>query len=58
MSKRCDICGREPRKSFTRSHSNIATSRRQFVNLQSRKVEGKQVKICTRCLRTAKKNKK
>ena len=55
MSKKCDICGREPQKSFSRSHSKIATKKRQFLNLQTKKIGGKKLKICTRCLRTLKK---
>ena len=37
-----------------RSHSNVATKRRQLVNLQPRIIDGKQVRLCTRCLRTMK----
>ncbi len=36
----------------TRSHSNIATKVRRMVNLQTRKIQGVKMKLCTRCLRT------
>ncbi|MFA7286628.1 MAG: L28 family ribosomal protein [Patescibacteria group bacterium] len=52
MAKICDQCGRGSAKANSRSHSNIATIRRQHINLQSRTIDGKQVKICTSCLRT------
>lgn len=54
----CDVCQRGSQKSATRSHSNIKTITRQHINLQSRKVDGKKIKICTKCLRTASKEKK
>lgn len=38
--------------SVSRSHSNIASKKRQFVNLQTKKVEGKRTRICTACLKT------
>ena len=53
MAKICSQCGRTALSGQSRSHSNIATKRRQNVNLQSRKIDGDRVKICTRCLRTA-----
>jgi len=49
MTKICDFCGRVPRTSFSRSHSNIATKRRQNINLQIIRIGGKKLKICTRC---------
>lgn len=52
MSRVCQLCGRGSLKSYTRSHSNIATKRRQHLNLQKATINGKQVKACTRCLRT------
>ncbi|MBI2411494.1 MAG: 50S ribosomal protein L28 [Candidatus Kerfeldbacteria bacterium] len=56
MSKVCDICERGYLKGNSRSHSNIATIKRQQVNLQSATIEGKRVKACTRCIRTVAKN--
>jgi ribosomal protein L28 len=52
MSRTCEVCGRRPLKAKSRSKSNIATIRRQYLNLQSKIINGKQVKICTKCLKT------
>ncbi|OGY46770.1 MAG: 50S ribosomal protein L28 [Candidatus Buchananbacteria bacterium RIFCSPLOWO2_01_FULL_46_12] len=48
----CDICGRMALKGNSVSHSNIRTIRRQRLNLQSKKVDGKNLMVCTSCLRT------
>lgn len=37
---------------FSRSHSNIATKKRQHVNLQTLVLEGRRVQACASCLRT------
>ena len=55
MSRICSICGRGPKKTIQRSHANNKSITRKFVNLQPRKVDGAKIKICTKCLRTAKK---
>ena len=55
MSKVCDICGRGPHKTMTRSHSHIGTKKWQHINLQSKKIDGKTVKICTKCIKTSNK---
>lgn len=56
MSARCDVCGRGAQYGHHVSHSNRKTNRRFNVNLQKRRlmIDGvvKNVKICTRCLRT------
>jgi large subunit ribosomal protein L28 len=52
MSRICDVCGRGPNQANLRSHSNVASKRRQMVNLQTKKIDGQKVKSCTRCLRT------
>ena len=52
MARKCSKCGRGPIKGATRSHSNIKTKRRVYVNLQWQKVNGKKMKICTKCLKT------
>lgn len=52
MSKRCDICGRKPQSAIKRSHSHIATKTRKFLNLQSKKIDGKKLKVCTKCIKT------
>ncbi|MFZ5364537.1 MAG: 50S ribosomal protein L28 [Patescibacteria group bacterium] len=57
MSRRCDVCGKGPLKSATRSHSNIKTKKRLHVNLQTKKIDGKRTKICANCLKTKSKNK-
>ncbi|MFA4834188.1 MAG: bL28 family ribosomal protein [Patescibacteria group bacterium] len=58
MAKKCDVCGRGSTKGASRSHSNIKTIKRQYINLQSKKINGKKTKICTACIRTMAKNKK
>jgi len=58
MAKKCDICGRGSTKGASRSHSNIKTIKRQHINLQSKRVNGKKMKICTACIRTMAKKKK
>lgn len=55
MAKQCDICQRSATKGASRSHSNIKTLRRQGINLQNCKVDGGTIKVCTSCLKTAKK---
>ena len=57
MAKKCDICGRGSTKGASRSHSNIKTNKRQNINLQSKKINGKRVNICTKCIKTAAKPK-
>ncbi len=52
MAKRCDACNRGATKDASRSHSNIKTLKRQHINLQTKHVEGKTLKICTSCIRT------
>jgi len=58
MAKKCDICGRGSTKGASRSHSNIKTIKRQHINLQSKRVNGKKMKICAACIRTMAKKKK
>lgn len=38
--------------SFTRSHSNIATKKKQHINLQTVLKNGARVKACANCIRT------
>jgi len=42
--------------SFTRSHSNIATHKKQHLNLQTVLKNGARVKACANCIRTESKN--
>lgn len=56
MGKKCDICGRSSTKGASRSHSNIKTLKRQGINLQTKHIMGMKAKVCTKCLKTMKKN--
>lgn len=53
MARKCDLCGRGAARDASRSHSNIKTLKRQQVNLQSKKIDGKKMKVCAKCLKTA-----
>jgi ribosomal protein L28 len=53
MARLCQVCGRGAMNSYSRSHSNIATKKKQHINLQTLLVEGKRVKACSSCIRTA-----
>ncbi len=57
MAKQCDICGRSSTKGASRSHSNIKTIKRQYINLQSKKIDGVKKIVCTGCMRTMAKTK-
>ncbi|MFA6410682.1 MAG: bL28 family ribosomal protein [Candidatus Buchananbacteria bacterium] len=48
----CTICNRLPLKGNSISHSNIKTIKRQKLNLQTKTIDGKKTKICTKCLKT------
>ncbi|TAK95106.1 50S ribosomal protein L28 [Patescibacteria group bacterium] len=52
MSRVCSVCGRGAKAGNSRSHSNIATKRKFSVNVQSKKVDGQRIKICTKCIKT------
>lgn len=52
MAKKCDLCGRSATKGAKRSHSNIKTLKRQGINLQTKTIDGKKLKVCTKCLKT------
>jgi large subunit ribosomal protein L28 len=55
MSRICEVTGRGPKASRSRSHSNVQTKRRCMINLQTVKIDGKRVRIAARTLRTMKK---
>ncbi|MSR85191.1 50S ribosomal protein L28 [Candidatus Uhrbacteria bacterium] len=55
MSRICVLTGKKANFGNSRSHSNIATKRRQNVNLQTVRINGKRIRISTRALRTIKK---
>jgi len=50
MSRTCEVCGRGTRSSQSRSHSNIATKRKQYLNLQNATIDDKKVRVCAKCL--------
>ncbi|MDO8490259.1 MAG: L28 family ribosomal protein [bacterium] len=56
MSRQCTFCQRSSLKAASRSHSNIRTLRRQYVNLQRKRFEGTSFLICARCIKTMKKS--
>ena len=58
MAKKCDLCGRGSTKGATRSHSKVKTLKRQNINLQTKNIGDMKLKVCTSCLRTAKKDDK
>ncbi len=58
MARRCDLCGRGSTKDASRSHSNIKTVKRQHINLQMKRVDGKRLKVCTSCIKDMAKKKK
>lgn len=53
--KRCHLCGKKSMTGNSRSHSNIATKRKQTVNLQWKILDNQRVKLCTKCIKTGKK---
>jgi large subunit ribosomal protein L28 len=55
MSRICQLSGKSAKYGNSRSHSNIATRRRQGVNLQTVKINGQRIRVSTRILRTLKK---
>ncbi|MFA5129069.1 MAG: 50S ribosomal protein L28 [Patescibacteria group bacterium] len=57
MARRCDICGKGPLSSASRSHSNIKSKRRLYLNLQVKQIDGKRKKVCANCLKTMSKTK-
>lgn len=58
MAKACDICNRGKVTGNQRSHSNIASKRTMKINLQSKKIGGARMTVCTSCLKTLNKLKK
>lgn len=52
MSRACNVCGRGTTAGNSRSHSNIATKRKFAINIQTKKINGKKTKICTKCIKT------
>ncbi|PIP66532.1 50S ribosomal protein L28 [Candidatus Peregrinibacteria bacterium CG22_combo_CG10-13_8_21_14_all_44_10] len=64
MARRCEQCGKGPATGHSVSHSNRKTNRRFLPNLVVKRFFDpikqifKKRKICTRCLRTMRKNTK
>lgn len=62
MSKVCAICGKRQSSGNNVSHSHVKTKRTFGANVQkvSINVDGKDTKayVCTKCIKTAKKDKK
>lgn len=55
MAQVCEVCGRGTTVGNNVSHSQVKTKRTMKINLQSKKMDGKKMKICTSCLKTSKK---
>ena len=58
MARVCGVCGKgsqiiTPRK-LLRAHYNPTTKQRRYPNLQSLRIAGTRLKLCTRCLKTVK----
>lgn len=58
MARKCDLCGRGATKDASRSHSNIQTKRRQYINLQTKQIGGSKLQVCTKCIKTIGKEQK
>ncbi len=58
MANRCEICGKDAMTGNLVSHSNIKTKRTSKPNVQRIKVvvdgTAKRMRVCTRCLRSGK----
>jgi len=50
MAKSCEVCKRGTSSGQTKSHSQIKTKRQVKINLQTKVVDGKRIKICTSCM--------
>lgn len=55
MSRVCDVCGKGKMDGNTRSHANNKSPKKYDANLQTTEIDGKKVKACTKCIKTAKK---
>lgn len=55
MSRKCDICGKGALVGYNVSHANNRTKKKSYPNLQKVTINGKKMKVCTRCLRTLRK---
>lgn len=55
MSRVCEICGKGKMDGKTVSHANNKAPKKYNVNLQETEINGKKVRACTKCIKTAKK---
>ncbi|MFH1667953.1 MAG: 50S ribosomal protein L28 [Candidatus Komeilibacteria bacterium] len=55
MAKNCQICGRGTTSGQQKSHSQIKTKREVKINLQTKTVDGKKQRICTKCIKNLRK---
>jgi large subunit ribosomal protein L28 len=58
MSRRCEICGKEPVSGNNISHAHNVTKRVFLPNLQSVRVSEngvtRRIKVCTKCIKAGK----
>ena len=59
MARICGVCGKgsiviTPRKLLL-AHQNPTTKQRRYPNLQTLRITGAKLRLCTRCLKTMKK---
>ncbi|MEI7749883.1 MAG: 50S ribosomal protein L28 [Candidatus Moraniibacteriota bacterium] len=52
MSRVCQMTGRGTRSGNSRSHSNIATKRKFAINLQTKTIDGKRVRLSAKAIKT------
>ncbi|MBT5338718.1 50S ribosomal protein L28 [Candidatus Falkowbacteria bacterium] len=52
MSRICEKCGKGPKAAIKRSHSMIKTKTRKYPNLQTKRIDGKKLTLCTKCIKT------
>jgi ribosomal protein L28 len=55
MSRVCELTGKSAKVVNSRSHSNIATKRKQGVNLQTVSIGGRKFRVAARTKRTLEK---
>ena len=53
MPRMCAVCGKSYSRTIKRSHSMRASIKRLLPNLQWTRVDGKRLKACARCIKTA-----
>lgn len=58
MAKVCQKCNKKALSGNSRSHSNISSKRKMSVNLQTKKIDGQKMTVCTSCIKTLNKKKR